>query len=138
MEMSLKIGRLKLYVERIGLDGLLSVFGFFVDVAEVVSDLQFGRTRPQNLCQTIDRFRVFLQFSLNEGHTKLGVEIGWIFRNQVFQFLYGPLIILGVDVETDKLMADVAVSRVDVLQIFFEHPDRTILLAPGFVYGGER
>ena len=45
MEMPLEKCRLELHIETVGVNGFLSVLRLLVDVAEIISDFQFSRSR---------------------------------------------------------------------------------------------
>ena len=118
MQMPFEIGRLKLHVKRVRLDGFLRVLGLLVKKSKVISDFELRRTCPENLGQLIDGLGIFLLFPVQKRHSKLGVEVRRVLRQQIIQFLPGALIILRSHIEANQLVPDVPVSRVHTLEIF--------------------
>ena len=75
MQMSFEVGRLKLNVKRIRLDGVLRVLGLLVEKSKVISDFQLRRTRLENLGKLIDGLGIFLLFPVQKCQPKLSIEV---------------------------------------------------------------
>src|SRR5215467_12238076 len=134
MQMSFEKRGFQLYIEGVRLNRLLRILRLFVDIPEVIPDLQFCRSGLENLRQAIDRERIFFLLSMDEGHTELCIPVCWIVRNQLLQFFLRRWIVLGLYVEAHELMPDVTISRIHILQIFLEYFGSLFLVIPRLVH----
>src|SRR5215813_1150682 len=120
MQMSFEKRGFQLYIEGVRVNRLLRILRLFVDIPEVIPDLQFCRSGLENLRQAIDRERIFFLLSMDEGHTELCIPVCWI--------------VLGLYVEAHELMPDVTISRIHILQIFLEYFGSLFLVIPRLVH----